>query len=123
VRFKDRLYAGIQDYDGRTIDRDRVGRLRVTDDGDTWREISLPPEAGRPSDITRFRGSLVVLTERQRFRLHGWKLTAVTERSDRSDKKAPFVVNDYFCAPPLAVFRNELYAGGQRDGAIFRLAQ
>ena len=65
----------------------------------------------------------MVLTERRLFRLDGEKLTAVTELDDRSDKKVPFVVNDYFCAPPLAVFRNELYAGGQRDGAIFRLVQ
>ncbi len=171
TRFKDRLYAGIQDYDGRepndyvtfnppaastkishedaaaekvtpyggaetlrwyadrgalywiTIDRDRVGRLRVTNDGDTWRDIPLPPEAGRPADITRFRGSLVVLTERRLFRLEGETLTPLTDLDKSDNKKLTFVVNDYFCAPPLAVFRNELYAGGQRDGAIFRLVQ
>jgi hypothetical protein len=169
VRFKDRLYAGIQDYDGRepndflvfsppaessvithddvhpkrvsatgamqtlrwytdagklywiTLSRSgSVGALRVTDDGDTWRDIPFPEDAGRPTDITRFRDALVVLTERGLFRLDGEvpvQVSVVTE------KKTPFVVSDFFCAAPLAVFRNELYAGSQRDGALYRLEE
>ncbi len=168
VRFKDRLFAGIQDYDGRepndyvifspapdssvithedvhprrvtetgaaqtlrwytdrgklywiTLTRWSEGALRVSDDGDQWRPIALPDDAGRPTDIARFRDSLVVLTERGLFRLDGEtsvRVAAVT------DKKTPFVVSDFFCAAPIAVFNNELYAGGQRNGALYRLVE
>jgi hypothetical protein len=171
VRFKDRLFAGIQDYDGRepndyvvfappaastsighedtsarkvtprggagtvrwyadrgslywiTIDRGGVGALRVTKDGETWTDIALPPYAGRPSDITRFRDALVVLTEKRLFKLEndGATLTAIAVL-DAPKKPSPFVVDDLFCAAPLGVYKNELYAGGQRDGALYRLA-
>src|SRR5262249_11932107 len=108
VRFKDKLYAGIQEYypretndyvvyDGDTlagkrvteeggaqtlhwyadrgslywiaIDKDGRGVLRVTRDGETWREIDLPPAAGRPADVVRFRDGLVVLAEHALFAL------------------------------------------------------
>ncbi len=116
VRFKGRLYAGLQDYEGvdahdyvvvepplygkvitqrdvhpvratkvggnRTlrwyaddgklywIARSREGaRLRVTEDGETWRTIEFPRLAGAPTDVTRFRGVLVALTERGLYRL------------------------------------------------------
>ncbi len=117
VRFRDRVYAGIQEYSPREpndyvvlepprdstaitaadlravkatplggtqtlrwyadqgslywigIDRDGAGVLRVTRDGDTWREVALPDHAGRPSDIVRFRDALVVLTENGLYRL------------------------------------------------------
>ena len=36
-------------------------------------------------------------------------------------KKSPFELRDSLCAAPLAVFNNELYAGGQRDGSLYRL--
>jgi hypothetical protein len=179
VRFRDRLYAGIQDYDGRepndyvffdppadstaidhkdvhavrvsprgasltlrwyadhnklywiTLERDGSGVLRVTSDGDDWQTIPLPPEGGRPTDITRFRGALVVLTERRLFRLEDAKPTGgvagVPQVSQViatiSDKKTPFELTDAFCSAPLAVFRNDLYAGGQRDGALYRLSE
>ena len=149
VRFRDRLYAGIQDYDGRdpndyvyfaprtdaeaSADADagakaeagaappailrredehpvRVTRsgaagtlrwwvdtrakparlywlawsrdtgvlLRVTTDGDHWAAIALPADAGRPTDVTRFRDAVVVLDgaralsiERRRGRRRG----------------------------------------------------
>ena len=167
VRFKDRLYAGIQDYDGRdphdyvyfapsvgaaTIghedahpvsvsstngtltlrwyaDRGRlfwiawhrgVGVvLRVSDDGDHWREVALPATAGAPTDVVRFRDALVVLTERALVRLDGERATVV---ASIDGAKSPFVVDDAFCAAPLAVYRGDLYAGGQRDGSLFRLA-
>jgi hypothetical protein len=167
VRFKDRLYAGIQDYDGRepndfvffappagssvidhkdthpvritaggaaltlrwftdrghlywiALQRDGSGTLRVSSDGDTWEPIALPPEGGRPTDIVRFRGALVVLTERGLYRLDG---TAVVPIASIKDKKSPFELTDSFCSAPLAVYRNELYAGGQRDGALYHLA-
>jgi hypothetical protein len=170
VRFRDRLYAGIQDYDARdpydyvlfdpppgstaisrkdahpvsvvgtaatlrwTVDaspghpprlywiagaRDGV-RLRVTEDGDEWREIDLPADAGRPTDVTRFRDALVVLTERRLLRLGDDGAIAVVATVD--EKKSPFELGDFFCAAPLAVYQNELYAGGQRDGALYKLA-
>jgi hypothetical protein len=211
VRFRDRLYAGIQDYDGRepndyvyfapSTARDGAAReagseaspvlqhedahgvrvtatgaagtlrwwvdtratpprlywiawsrgegivTRVTTDGDHWAVVALPDDAGRPTDITRFRDAVVVLTERALYRLAGDGIdgpegasakdgvAAVTatpiarldEAPDggapRGTKafKSPFEVSDSFCVAPLAVFQNELYAGGQRGGALYRL--
>jgi hypothetical protein len=174
VRFRDRLYAGIQDYDGRepndyvvieppatepkpTLTREQLRAVRVTDtgaagtirwwvdtaaspprlywlawdrgevvirfttDGDTWSKLDVPPGAGRPSDITRFRDAVVVLTERGLWKLDGAAL-ATTPIARVQDKQTPFAVTDLLCAPPLAVFRNELYAGGQRGGALYKLA-
>lgn len=215
VRFKDRLYAGIQDYDGREPNdylyftptrtppvadggsgRDagappealltkedvhpvRVTRsgaagtlrwwvdtrakparlywlawsrdtgivLRVTTDGDHWAAIALPADAGRPTDVTRFRDAVVVLTERGLYRLSGEAVdgaagvdardgvanvtaTPIAREGDAPDggapakpAKSPFEVTDFFCVAPLAVFKNALYAGGQRGGALYRLAE
>ncbi len=163
VRYRDRLYAGIQDYDGRepndyvcfspppaatTIGRGDVhavqvtprggaqtlrwyadqGRLywiawardgvwlRVTSDGDAWTTVGLPTGVGAPTDIVRFRGRLVVLTERALVALDPTRVIATV-----SEQKSPFTLEDSFCAAPLAVFDNELYAGGQRDGSLYRL--
>jgi hypothetical protein len=207
VRFRDRLYAGIQDYDGRdpndyvyfapstsTREREagaapeailrredehavRVTRsgaagtlrwwvdtratparlywlawsrdtgvlLRVTSDGDHWAAVPLPADAGRPTDVTRFRDAVVVLTERGLYRLAGEGIdgaagvdaadgvanvsaTAIARVDDApdggappKDKKSPFEVSDFFCVAPLAVFKNELYAGGQRAGSLYKL--
>jgi hypothetical protein len=170
VRFKDRLFAGIQDYEGRepndyvvfapppgaaairhedttakkvtprggaatvrwyadrgslywiTIDRGGLGALRVTKDGETWTDLAIPAYAGRPSDITRFRDALVVMTEKRLFKLEpdGVTLTAIAVL-DAKPSASPFVVDDLFCSAPLAVYENELYTGGQRDGALYRL--
>ena len=166
VRFRDRLYAGIQDYDGRepndfvvfdppadstaiaqadahpvrvtpgggalTVrwwadagrlwwiawERGNGIRLRVTDDGESWRAIELPAGAGWPSDVTRFREGIVVLTEHGLFRLDDDRATLV---APVPDGRSPFVLDDPFCAAPLAVFRGDLFAGGQRDGSLYRL--
>jgi hypothetical protein len=187
VRFRDRLYAGIQDYDGRDpndylyfapsgpvlthedthpvrvtrsgaagtlrwwVDtharparlywlawsRDTGVVLRITTDGDHWAAIALPADAGRPTDVTRFRDSVVVLTERGLYKLAGEAIdgAAGVDAADGvasvtasviapiDDKKSPFEVSDFFCVAPLAVFKNELYAGGQRGGSLYRLAQ
>jgi hypothetical protein len=168
VRYKGRLYAGIQDYEGiepndyvyfdppkdapkithddmhevrvtdkgtaRTLRwyaddgklywiasaRDGV-KLRVTEDGDTWRVISFPKGAGRPADVTRFRGAVVALTERGLYRVDHEPPEEVA-RFASQDGRTPFEVHDLFCAPPLAVLDGELYAGGQRDGALYRIA-
>jgi hypothetical protein len=202
VRFKDRLYAGIQDFDGRdpndfvifTPDASstalrpedahptRVTRtgasgtlrwwvdtrakparlywlawtrdgivLRVTVDGDRWAAFVLPEEAGPPTDVTRFRDAVVVLTPRGLYRLDGpaidgpvdiaamggvadatAKLVAPVdetapdggnEHTERAKKKSPFEVTDFFCTAPLAVMNGTLYAGGQRGGTLYRLAE
>ncbi|HEY8090039.1 MAG TPA: hypothetical protein VIF09_19390 [Polyangiaceae bacterium] len=164
VRFHDRLYAGIQDYDGVSPDdyvvfdppraassigyedahpanvtglrgtntlrwyadggrlfwiawqRDGDVVLRVTRDGDHWEQVALPFEVGRPTDIVRWRGALFVLGERALVRLDEHDVPSVVARVD--GKRSPFVFDDLFCAAPLAVYRNRLYAGGQRDGAL-----
>ena len=165
MRYRDRLYAGIQDYDGRepndyvvfapppgsvriaredvrpvrvttggaaltlrwyadagklwwiAIERSGATLLRVTDDGDSWRDVPLPADAGRPSDIVRWRGALVALTEWGLWRVD---VEPPVQLASVDAKKTPFAVDDAFCAAPLAVFRGDLFAGGQRDGSLWR---
>ena len=170
VRFRDRLYAGLEDYDGREpndyvyfeppreqssiqeedlhtarvrdggasqtlrwyadhgklywIAWNRAGvALRVTSDGDTWQLLSLPDDVGVPTDIVRFRGALHVLTSRALLRLNDADVSAPSVLARIDDKRSPFELGDSFCAAPLAVFQNELYAGGQRDGALYRFVE
>ncbi len=209
VRFKDRLYAGIQDYDGRdphdfvvftpdtsTADagaptvlrredahptritragasgtlrwwadtratpprlywlawtRDGIA-LRVTIDGDRWAAIPLPAEAGPPTDVTRFRDAVVVLTTTGLYRLDGAAIDGAADvaamdgvadavatpialvdgagdagdggaRAKKKKAGSPFEVTDFFCTAPLAVMNDVLYAGGQRGGALYRLVE
>ena len=176
VRFKDRLYAGIQDYDGRDPNdfvyftpkdaspithedahptrvtaRGASGTLRwwvdtqarphrlywlawskqgigiwATTDGDTWKQIEISPDNGVPTDITRFRDAVVVLTTNGLYRLEKddtQSLIAAVEMSKEKKPKSPFEVTDFFCTAPLAVMDNVLYAGGQRGGSLYRLAE
>jgi hypothetical protein len=90
--------------------------LRMTDDGDSWREVALPAEAGFPTDVVRVGDDLVVLGERALVRLGSNEILAQVD-----GKKSPFEVTDGYCAAPLAVFRGNLYAGGQRGGALYKL--
>ena len=121
---------------------DRSGvALRVTEDGDTWRVVPLPPDAGRPTDIVRFRDALVVLTEKKLLRLDpapsdasggdagaaavtfvARELATYTGKDGKPAKKSPFDLTDYFCAAPLGVLGNTLYAGGQRGGILYKIA-
>jgi hypothetical protein len=167
VRFKDRLYAGIQDYDGRepndflvfappkdsdritnadvkparvtergaaltlrwyadrgslywiALEKNGAGVLRVTHDGDSWDDVLLPTEVGRPTDIVRYRDGLVVLAERGLVRIDQEPFVVVARVEE---KKSPFEITDAFCSAPVAVLDGELYAGGQRDGALYELA-
>ena len=179
VRFKDRLYAGIQDYDGRDPNdflyftpkgsdpighddahpvkitpRGASGTLRwwvdtqakphrlywlawtkqgilpfVTTDGDDWKTIPIPPENGVPTDITRFRDSVVMLTTNGLYKLEADDsqslIAAVDPTPTAKDKKprSPFEVTDFFCTAPLAVLDNVLYAGAQRGGSLYRLVE
>jgi hypothetical protein len=159
VRYRDKLYAGIQEYYPRepndfvvfdgdkleprrvtdeggaetlrwyadagslywiTIDKDGSGRLRVTHDAKTWKTIDVPASAGRPTDITRFRDGLVVLTEHALFKLDGETLTSIATWPNTGDTKKLFAADDFFCAAPLAVYENDLYAGSQKDGALYK---
>lgn len=204
VRFRDRLYAGIQDYDGRdphdfvvftptsngdagpvVLQREdahptritRVGAsgtlrwwvdtrasparlywlawtrdgivLRVTTDGDHWAAFDLR-DAGLPTDVTRYRDAVVVLTDRGLHRIDGHavdgpfdiaKMGGVAEATvtpiapvledtkgaaaagKKSARKSPFEVSDFFCVAPLAVLNDVLYAGGQRGGSLYRLQE
>jgi hypothetical protein len=72
---------------------------------------------GRPTDIKRFRGALVVQAERG--------LVALEKGAPRvigrvTEKKSPFAFDDIFCGAPLGVLDGELYVGSQRDGALWR---
>ena len=167
VRFRDRLYAGLQDYDAREpndyvyfappreraaieqedlhavrateagaaqtlrwyADRaslywiawNRAGvGLRVSSDGDTWRGVPLPNDVGVPTDIVRFRGALHVLTSRALLRLDPAGPTVLARISE---KRSPFELDDGLCAAPLAAFQGNLFAGGQRDGALYRFRE
>lgn len=176
VRFHDRLYVGIQDYDGRdphdylyfapkstaatgiVLGRDDMspvtvtksgaagtvrwwvdtravphklywiawGRdgvnLRVTTNGDDWTLVPMPDGAGRPTDVTRFRDAVVVLTERGLWRLEN-ETIAPDAIARIEEKKTPFEVSDFFCVAPLGVFQNQLYAGGQRGGTLYKLTE
>jgi len=167
IRFKDALYAGLQDYDGkspydyvrftlpagRDVLREGDGEgkrvtdlgaaftlrwyadggalywiagthdgaivLRKTTDGDTWQSIDLPAALGRPTDIVRFRGSLVVMMERGLAALDGSGAPRVL--ATVSDKKSPFAFNDLFCAAPLGVLDGTLYAGAQNGSGLYRV--
>lgn len=176
TRFRDRLFVGIQDYDGRepndylvidpgeasTIGREHVkpvrvtgtgaaqtirwwvdravsptrlywiawtrdtgAVLRVTTDGASWTPIELPQDLGAPTDVTRAGDAVVVLQERGLSRLGGGVIATVPDHDPPQKKKrrpSPFDLTDLMCAAPLAVFRGELYAGGQRGGSLWKLA-
>jgi hypothetical protein len=95
---------------------DGEAKLRVSEDGDSWHEVALPADVGNPTDITRAGDTLLVLTERALVRLGTNEIITRIE-----GKKSPFELTDAFCAAPLAVFRGQVYAGGQRGGVLYRL--
>jgi hypothetical protein len=167
VRFKDKLYAGIEDYDGHAVHdlvvldpprdatdisqeqlhplrvteggaaqtlrffthrgtlywiawgRDGV-RLRKTEDGEHFTPVTLPTDAGAPLDLVAFRGALFLLSEWGLYRVNQTQMVPVTRITT---KKTPFVLRDALCAAPLAVYDNELYAGGQTDGSLYRFSE
>lgn len=124
--FNDALYAAHANdplgSDGATITKYVPGErpFRVAFDWNRPGEPREEAERGKVSSAsTRRAGDSSFPTRIPRTTASG---SAKAEPKASSTSPTPGV-NDYFCAPPLAVFRNELYAGGQRDGAIFRLAQ
>ena len=94
----------------------------MTEDGDAWRSIAFPKNAGVPTDVTRFRGVLVALTERGLYRLDTDPPAQVAAVKTQ-DGRTPFEHFDLFCGAPLAVFENELYAGSQRDGSLWKIVE
>lgn len=92
--------------------------LRVTEDGDHFRLLNLPPEAGNPADVLRVGQHLLVLAEHGLYELSGdvFKLRAAI-----ADAKTPFKLDDGYCAPPLAAFQGSLYAGDQLRGNLWKL--
>ncbi len=128
--------------------RDGVA-LRVTTDGERWAGIALPEGSGVPTDVKRAGDSVVVLAERGLFRLEGAAIDAPRPIADaelaegtanvkatqiawleganvpiakgKKAKPSPFELTDIFCGAPLAVFRGELYAGGQRGGTLYKV--
>lgn len=174
TRFRGRLYAGIQDYDGRDpndyvviappadaarLERQHVRAYRATDDGasltlrwytdrgrlfwitlersglaqlrfteggaagDRWRTVPFDTSvAGRVSDVVRYRDALVALTEAGVWRLADPPDSAppvLIGPAPVFNRGRAFPVNDAFCASPLAVYRNKLYAGTQHDAALY----
>ena len=67
----------------------------------------------------RFRDGLVVLASKSLLRLE--KDESFSTLATWKDEKL-FAVDDIFCAPPLAVHQNQLYAGSQKDGSLYVLA-
>jgi hypothetical protein len=67
------------------------------------------------------RRALFVLAERALIRLDQHDVPSVVASLD--GKSSPFELKDLFCGAPLAVYRNRLYAGGQRDGALYVLSE
>ncbi len=96
--------------------------LRVSEDGDHWSQVTFPPDAGFPTDVTRFRDGLVVLTTRALWRIDGAVPTRLAT-VPRGPGGWPFELGDPYCAAPLAVYRGALYAGGQRDGGLYRFVE
>ena len=91
--------------------------LRVSSDGERFRLLALPPDAGYPSDVLRVGQELLVLAEHGLYRLEA---DAFRLRARVPETKTPFKVDDGYCAAPLAVFEGSLYAGDQLSGALWR---
>ena len=98
--------------------RDGIG-LFVTTDGERWSLVSLPSEAGHPTDLLRVGRRLLILTERALLEIASNTTREIARVAD--DQKTPFELDDVYCAAPLALFRDELYAGGQKKGRLFKL--
>lgn len=92
--------------------------LYVSDDGEQFRALALPSEAGAPSDLLRSGEHLLLLAERGLYELSGETFRL---RARITDAETPFKVDDGYCAAPLAVFRGNLYAGDQQRGKLWKL--
>jgi hypothetical protein len=104
------------------LERSGAALLRYTEDGRQWKLVPFASDAGRVSDVIRYRDALVALTEAGLYRLaeppDSAPPTRIAEAPTLRRGRA-FVVNDAFCASPLAVYRGQLYAGSQHDATLF----
>lgn len=97
----------------------RGGRaLRVSEDGEHFRELALPPEAGAPSDLLRSGERLLLLAEHGLYELSGETFRL---RARISETKTPFQADDGYCAAPLAIYGGSLFAGDQQRGNLWQL--
>ena len=95
-----------------------IGGLLVSEDGQSWKQLKLPNEAGQPTDIARLGSAIVILAEGGLYQL---KPEGVSSIAPIKGKKSPFRFRDSTCTAPLAVLHGALYAGGQRQGALYKL--
>jgi hypothetical protein len=101
------------------IGRDGM-QLWVSDDGDAFRLLELPPAAGGATDVLRVGERLLVLTEGGLYRLEGegFELYGALPATE---KKTPFGQDDGYCAAPLVAFHGAVYAGDQLRGNLYQL--
>ena len=95
-----------------------VYELYSSTDGEHFKRIELPADSGSPSDVLRVGEALLVLTERSLLELAP---DGIRVRARIDGKRSPFAVDDFTCAPPLAVFDGALFAGSQRRGELYKL--
>jgi hypothetical protein len=100
-----------------TIDGRGVS-LYVSDDGEQFRVLTLPSDAGAPSDLLRSGEHLLLLAEHGLYELMGETFRL---RARIAEPETPFKVDDGYCAAPLAVFQGTLYAGDQQRGSLWKL--
>jgi hypothetical protein len=100
-----------------TIGRDGAA-LRESDDGERFRTVPLPPDAGAPSDVLRVGEHLLVLTENGLYERDGERFEL---RAPAPAGKPPFKVDDGYCAAPLVAFQGSVYAGDQQRGNLWKL--
>jgi len=97
----------------------RSSVLYQSEDGIRFRWVPLPEDAGRPQDLVVVGESRILLTSRGLFRSRApdgkWRRIAPAPEGD------PFGAYDGFCSAPLAAAGDALYAGGTRDGHLYRL--
>lgn len=112
-----------------TWNRDGVV-VRVSTDAATWDVLSLPVGSGRPTDVIRTGGRLVVMAEGGLYATDAaklvptaddWTQIAAAPLPAGKKPKSPFVLDDLFCGAPLAVLDGTLYVGSQRSGALYKL--
>jgi hypothetical protein len=113
-----------------TWNRDGI-LVRVSEDGEKWDALSLPVGSGRPSDVIRAGDRLVVMAENGLYATPAaklvptaddWTQIAAVPMPAGKKAKSPFVLDDLFCGAPLAAMDGTLYVGGQRSGALYKLA-
>ena len=100
-----------------TVGRDGA-ELRVSEDGERFRVLELPREAGAASDVLRVGEHLLVLAEHGLYELAG---DGFALRAPAPEGKPPFKVDDAYCAAPLVAFQGSVYAGDQQRGNLWRL--